>query len=56
MLKDNIVNALLGETTKNPPVGKQDGFMTHCNERERTPWGTVKVLEMTSYETGAGVG
>ena len=42
MLKENIANAFLAETTKNPPVGKQDLFMAHCREREHTPWGTVE--------------
>lgn len=41
MLKENIANAFLAETTKNPPVGKQDLFMARCREREHTSWGTV---------------
>lgn len=41
MLKENIANAFLAETTKNPPVGKQDLFMARCREREHTLWGTV---------------
>ena len=43
MLKENIVNVLLAETTKNPPVGEQGGFMTHCSEGECTAWGTMVI-------------
>ena len=48
MLKENIANAFLAETTKNLPVGGQDLFMTHCHEEDTHHGEMWKVVEMTS--------